>query len=92
MIIQFGDRLLQHMAAARVGSCLQLLDEASAGKPHAFTFPVALLLVGRDGFADGLTCLRPFFLLLFYRLTFPTARHPGILPYEGSNRLAVRRQ
>jgi hypothetical protein len=41
---------------------------------------------------DGLTCLRPFFLLLFYRLTFPTARHPGILPYEGSNRLAVRRQ
>ncbi|MFY9701632.1 MAG: hypothetical protein WCB56_03500 [Terriglobales bacterium] len=46
MTIQLRDCPLQHLAAARVCSGLQLLCEALAGKEQTVAFPVALLLVG----------------------------------------------
>jgi hypothetical protein len=54
LTVQLRDRLLQHLAVTRVTGCLQLLDEASAGKMQALAFPVALLLAGRQRRAVGL--------------------------------------
>jgi hypothetical protein len=71
------------LAVSRIAGCLQLLRQALPGKKHAFAFPVAFLLVGRDRYArrlaDGLPLLRPFLLLLFDGLTLPPARHLKIL-------------
>jgi len=74
-MVQLCDRLLQHLAVMTVAGCLQLLREASAGKKQALAFAIALLLLGRDRCANGFPPLRHFRLLLFYGLTFPTARH-----------------
>ena len=82
LTIQLRNRLLQHLAVARVAGCLQLLSEAFPGQKQTLAFPVALLFAGRDRWADGFPLLRHFLLLLFYGLTLPAACHLRILPCE----------
>ena len=66
----------------RVAGCLQLLSEVFPGKKQAFAFPVALLVLGRDRWVDGLPLLGHLLLLLLHGLTLPAACHLRILPCE----------
>jgi hypothetical protein len=75
LAVEFSHRLFQHLTMARVTGGLELLGETLAGKQEAIAFPVVLLLVGRDGGVAIGSRSRPLFLLLFYRLTLPSACH-----------------
>lgn len=52
--IQFGHRLLQHLAMAGVTGCLELPGQTFAGKKQAVTFAVAVLIVRRERSAGRL--------------------------------------
>ena len=79
MTIQLCERSLQHLAVARVAGGLELLGKALPGKKEAIALPVMLLLLRGDRDVEAISWSGSFFLLLFYRLTFPAARHYGNL-------------
>jgi hypothetical protein len=81
LAIDFGDRLGQHLAVARGGCSLELLRQPLAGKNQPLAFPVALLLVGREGRPGRFARVGHLGLLLFDRLALPSSGHFEILVY-----------
>jgi hypothetical protein len=53
LAIQFGDRLLQHLAMTWIADGLKLLSETLAGKKQAVALAVAFLFAGGDRSAGG---------------------------------------
>lgn len=79
LTIQIGEGLFQHLAMAWVARSRKLLSQMLAGKGQTLSFAIVLLLLGRHKRTRIFPLLRSLFLLLFNRLTLPTARHSGSL-------------
>jgi len=77
LLVDLGEGLLQHLPMRSVGGGLHLVSEARAGEQKALALAVEFLLGRRKTWASGLARVGHLGLLLFYRLTFPTARHSG---------------
>ncbi len=77
LTVQVGEGRFQHLAVARVARSLQLLSYTLAGKGQTLSFAIALPLLGRHHRTRSLRLLQALLLLLFDRLTLPTACHFG---------------
>ena len=77
LLVDLGERLLYHLAVRGASGGMHLVSQALAGKQKALALAVEFLLGRRKTRASGLARVGHLGLLLFYRLTFPTARHSG---------------